>query len=162
MNPDEVRIEWSRQIEETIILLGRHPNHIDSHHGPHRMEQFADIYLELASKFEISARSGTDELLGKMRKLDIDGPDRVIREWTGRGLDLNSLIGQLQRQLDEGGGRSIELVCHPAFCDAHLEQISSLSTERDNDRVVLLQLLASGWLRANGLNLVAYEDLRLS
>ncbi len=35
-NPEEVEVEWTRQIELTGDLLGGPPSHLDSHHGVHR------------------------------------------------------------------------------------------------------------------------------
>jgi predicted glycoside hydrolase/deacetylase ChbG (UPF0249 family) len=160
-DPDHVYKEWKLQIDSAIKSLGCPPSHLDSHHGFHRLPQFNDVYVALASEYGTSARSGTAELDETMRISEVPYLDRVIREWTGRWLGVDGIHDILNSILsEERKPQTVELASHPGYCDDYLRSISTLNEARDGDRTALMQLAKSDWLSQNGFELTSYVALR--
>jgi predicted glycoside hydrolase/deacetylase ChbG (UPF0249 family) len=158
--PDEVEREWGRQIELTASLLGGLPSHLDSHHGAHRLPHLTDVYLQLAKTYGIPVRTGNPDVERGMRSAGLNGPERVIREWTGRNAGATGIRNVLESiGASSTPPRTVELVSHPGYSDEYLRSISTLNTARDQDRTALLELARSGWLAENGFKLVPYSTL---
>lgn len=158
INLSEVELEWSRQVELGIELLGGLPTHIDSHHGVHRLPHLVDIYLSLAKKFGVSVRGGLDKGLEQKRKrAHILGSSYLIRDWTGRFLDVNTLLTKISDAMTASEkGDVVELVTHPGYCDDYLISVSALNTAREHDFHILMQLANEGFWNFNNVVLVRY------
>lgn len=159
-NPDEVLLEWRRQIEHVGSLLGTSPTHLDSHHGVHRIPKFTPIYLMLAQEFKLPVRGGktVDQVVGEA--YGVQTTRIAVSTWTGRGLsasELKATILGIVSALPEPG--VVEIVTHPGFNDSALETISSLNRMRDNDHAVLMELARESWLKTHGIPLVRFPSL---
>ncbi len=160
-NPEEVEVEWTRQIELTGDLLGGPPSHLDSHHGVHRSPHLVDTFLSLAKRYELPIRSGSPELDAKMRSLHVRGPEKVIREWTGRSMGVSGIRELLNSAVSVPlPPDGIVLVSHPGYCDDELLSISTLNTAREGDRIALAELRSTNWLGRNGFELVSYSSFQ--
>lgn len=158
VDPADVEREWLRQIDVVTELLGGLPTHLDSHRGVHRLPDCSDVYLSIASKLKIPVRGGGScEFEEKMRSANVPGTTKLLRDWTGRFLDVFNLKEMLKTAASGiMDGDIIEVVTHPGYWDNYLESISSLSRARDEDRIALEILTEENWLTANGFTLVAY------
>jgi chitin disaccharide deacetylase len=159
VRPDagEVRLEWSRQVEEFEAAYGFMPTHLDSHHGVHRMDGISEVYWELASKWNIPVRSADSAWNERMKTASIVGPDWVDSNWTGGNLGLAALQSSI---LDGFAlGEIGEIVVHPGYSDEALCKVSSWTEVREKDMADLKALCVSGWLREQGIQLVSYKSL---
>lgn len=160
-NLHEVEKEWRRQISNAFELLESSPTHLDSHHGVHRIPELFDIYIKLASEYKIPIRGfGEGAIRNRIEKECIPASIALVREWTGKSLDFNSLIDYIQSCFRKYPNETIvELVCHPGYCDEYLKNISSLSIARENDHNELLKLKKSNWFEENGYKLISFKDV---
>jgi predicted glycoside hydrolase/deacetylase ChbG (UPF0249 family) len=160
MSPDEVELEWTRQIEYVSTLLGRLPSHMDTHHGAHRVPVLTPVYFRLARKFSLPVRGGIYVNQFASQAQGVLASTLVLNQWTGKGLsaqNLKTLITSGQQHLGTSG--ILEIVSHPGFNDPKLELISSLNKARENDHAVLMQLSDDAWLASQDLPLVRFPSL---
>lgn len=160
-DPGHVRREWRAQISLAADLLGGSPTHMDSHHGFHRNERFAEVYLDLAQEFRLPVRGGEGHLAARMAELGVRGSTAFVRGWSGQGKKTDFLKEQilvLAAGLRED--QVLEVTTHPGYTDAYLESISSMNVAREGDRSTVAQLASEGWLQENGLTLVRYPTFQ--
>jgi chitin disaccharide deacetylase len=160
MRPQEVELEWGRQIERVSELLGCLPTHLDSHHGAHRVPSLTPVYLRLAKRFGLPVRGGT--AIGQIQTGGTPSSTLVLNRWTGRGNDREALKRMILDGVDVIGPNGVlEIVTHPGFNDRVLEAISTLNRAREGDHTELILLAKENWLADNGISLVRYPDLRI-
>lgn len=158
--PHEVEKEWRRQINTACDLLGGLPTHIDSHHGVHRIPELFGIYRKLADEFGIPMRGAVSgpikEIIVKDR---LKATVAIVREWTGRMLDSNNLLNQIETvSTTNPDEKIIEVISHPGYSDDYLKSISSFSTVRENDHAVLFELAKQGWWKTANYKKISYRD----
>lgn len=159
MNPAEVEVEWSRQIELVADILGRLPSHLDTHHGAHRIPSLTPVYFRLAQRYKVPVRGGTE--LGQFASWgeEVARSTLAINQWTGRGLDCDKLKEMIIKYVAMlNADEVLEVVTHPGYCDDLLRSISSLNVERENDHRVLMQLATEDWLESHGHELVRFPS----
>lgn len=159
INPDEVALEWERQIVATAEALGCAPSHLDSHHGVHRIPHLIPVYLELASKYGLCARGG--QVLGQIdgTRYGVRTSDICTSLWTGQNGTVESFEKMVKESLPLVGEGALEICTHPGFCDDQLMQSSSWNTVRESDYRVLDSLARSGWLHANNISLDRFQNV---
>lgn len=156
-NPDEVRIEWRRQIETVWKLLGGKPSHLDSHQGAHRQPHLSPIYLELAASHCLPVRGGVRIGQIPSEALGISGSSLSLSEWTGRQLSADSLIELLlEKRKLLAVDQVLEVVSHPGYSDDQLRSVSSLNDARTSDFEALIELHRQRALHRHGFELVSY------
>jgi predicted glycoside hydrolase/deacetylase ChbG (UPF0249 family) len=163
MSPEEVELEWTRQIEHVATLLGRRPSHLDSHHGVHRFPNLMPVYFRLARRFELPIRGEVFAGQFADQAQDVCSSTLVLCKWTGRGLSaqhLKDVVITTRQRLQDGD--VLEIVVHPGFSDPELESISSLNRARLNDHQVLLQLADEAWFSSQGMPVVRYPSLQVA
>lgn len=159
LRPAEVESEWRAQIQLATCLLEAAPSHLDSHHGAHHVEPFADVFVKLALEFGLPVRDRT-----AMREMNpgvaLTGSDVVLYEWTATGAGLEGLKAEITRALARSNSYQVlELVTHPGFSGEELRRVSALNDRREHDMTCLLELARSKWLSATGIELVNFATL---
>jgi chitin disaccharide deacetylase len=155
-----VELEWRRQIEVASSMLGTSPTHLDSHRGVHRIPEFFEIYVRLASELKIPIRGAGGEIGTRMRSDGVPGTVALVREWTGRSLGPDALRRVTREVVQTHPNEHvIEVISHPGYNDNYLASLSSLSQAREDDHNALLQLFREGWLEADGYTLASHADL---
>lgn len=159
INPEEVELEWERQIIKTAETLGHTPSHLDSHHGRHRIKELTPIYLKLAEKYGIPVRGGKS--LGEIdtRNRKISSTTLVEVDWTGQNKSSEEFKTIVRRKLSLVGEGVLEIVTHPGYCDDDLMASSSWNTVRENDYAVLLAIAKEDWFKKEGINLRRFSEL---
>lgn len=160
INPDEIELEWERQIVRVSEILGHKPSHIDSHHGIHREPECTSVYLKLAAKYEIPVRGGRH--FGQIDGSNIGVPSTAlcISDWTGQNEPLSFLTSSIEKALPTVGDGVLEIVAHPGYLDDDLIKSSSWNSVRENDHIVLSQMAESKWLNQNNIELVSFPDFQ--
>lgn len=155
--PDEIALEWERQIIKTMEALDGKPSHLDCHHGVHRKPHLTSVYFDLAQKYGFSVR-GDETIIKIGQARNIKTTAFLEKEWTGQ----NEPLGFLQQKITDAFEKTpegvVEIVAHPGFCDEDLIKSSPWNTVRENDHNVLIELAQSGWLKEQGIELVRHPD----
>ena len=159
INPEEIEIEWERQIVKVMEALERKPSHLDSHHGVHRKTELTPIYLKLAKKYKIPVRGGRalNQIDGK--PYGVASSAIAFSDWTGQNKDINELKQIILESLEQVEEGIPELVVHPGFCDEELIASSTWNSVRENDHNVLLALSEEKWLEQNNITLSCYPKI---
>jgi predicted glycoside hydrolase/deacetylase ChbG (UPF0249 family) len=151
INPDEVALEWQRQILETADALGRMPSHLDSHHGVHRKSDLIPIYLGLASKYGLAVRGGTASQQIDSSSCGVRASKLCTSDWTGKNGTVESFKQMVHDALSLVGDGILEICTHPGFSDEALIHASSWNTVRETDYKVLRSLAEEGWFKEQGI-----------
>lgn len=159
INPEEVLLEWERQILKVIDVLGQKPSHLDCHHGSHRKPELTPVYLELAKKYDIPVRGGKE--VGQIDGSSFGVKSTAICEgqWTGQNKNVSFLKEKILEKLDIVNDEVVEVISHPGYCDEELIASSSWNEVRENDYKVLLQLKEEKWLENNSIELTHFNKM---
>ncbi len=182
----ELRAEYSAQVERFVCLAGRLPDHLDCHHFVHLYPPFfqlyADVAVELAlplrvpfpveADFKAALRTlpflegfPEDHVRGMiatnsalLRARDLAHPDRFVGAFFGKqALALGFLI-DLLAALPEGIS---ELMCHPGYVDESLSS-STYRTEREEELRLLTDPAALLAIDSLGIELTTFSALKAS
>ena len=146
---EAVRAELRRQVEGFRELVGRDPDHLDSHRHVHRQEHLFDVFREQAAELHVPLRfDGTVNYVGHFY---------AQWEWKVTVLDRISpetLCGLLRDMVGEGW---TELACHPGYMPA------GTTTVYGHEREVELRTLCDPGVRATvdaeGIELASFAAL---
>jgi predicted glycoside hydrolase/deacetylase ChbG (UPF0249 family) len=140
---DALRAELMRQVERFRVLVGRDPQHLDSHHNVHLLPPALAPFAELASSLGITLRG----------RSEIRYFSSFFGQWDGEThleqIGVASLLEMLEREVGEG---VTELGCHPGYVDAILE--STYAIERETELRTLCDARAREALDELGIVLV--------
>ena len=145
---EDLRAELRRQHERFVMLMGRAPTHLDSHHNVHRDRGLAEGFVELARSTGLPLRGHS--------------PARYFSsfygQWGGRShpehVGVESLLRMLETEVGEG---VTELSCHPGYVDPR--EPSSYTVEREVERSTLCDARVRAAIEAQGITLVSFHDL---
>ncbi len=138
-----LRAELRRQVDRFRVLVGRDPQHLDSHHNVHLLAPALDPFAELASSLGITLRGHSE----------IRYFSNFFGQWDGEThleqIGVESLIEMLEREVGEG---VTELGCHPGYVDPMLE--STYAIERETELRTLCDVRVREALEALDIVLV--------
>jgi predicted glycoside hydrolase/deacetylase ChbG (UPF0249 family) len=127
----ELEKEWTAQIE-SFIRSGLKPNHFDSHHHVHTIEEFLPVVQKLAKKFNLPVRlNGLNGIEGVEGYSDI-----CLFDFYGPTATADYFDKLSKKDLDE---KTVEIMCHPAYMDNLLLSGSSYNTTRLDELDILLK-----------------------
>ncbi len=161
LNLDELRAEWTAQIERFLALSGQAPDHLDSHHFIHLYPSFFGVYVELAAQFGLPMRTPfppheeweklvvtipflegvpprqVQDMLDQDKRLAqskaVPHPDLYIGRFFGpEALTLENLLSILE---EVPAGVS-EMMCHPGLVDEGLAA-STYAAPREKELALL-------------------------
>ncbi|MHB0914431.1 MAG: carbohydrate deacetylase [Thermoleophilia bacterium] len=164
----ELEIEIDGQIER-CRRLGVEPTHIDSHHNLHVHPRLRSVIQRVCRRQGISKARAYRALspAGSVGAflvsvlalappgLALAAPDSLL------GLEPSvsrDYAASLARAIDRRVG-TLELMCHPGYCDASLRAVSSYNIEREAELRSLLSPELGRLLAQAGVELVSYREL---
>lgn len=176
LDPDQVRSEWSAQVERFVKITGRNPDHLDSHH---HTSYFSPVLFRIM--LEISKQLGCGirpPLSGQGGGLPLDlppelasqpmdfipsllaefappSPDNFYSSFYDQDATLDSLLNLLA-DLPDGVS---ELMCHPGFIDPEIMTVSSYNSQRESERQILTDPILLAFLQDNLIHLKNYSHL---
>lgn len=125
VNQEELYQEWKAQIDKFISIMKRKPSHLDSHHHVHLLPGNIDIALKLAKEYQIPLRQET--------YLQDEYEEVIFEEiFYAKNTNLEAIKTIINRDND-----IFEFMCHPAFIDWKLYNISSYNLNRANELNIL-------------------------
>ncbi len=176
LDASEVAAEWRAQVERFVAIVGRAPDHLDSHHHVSYWSPLLfRAMLGLAREYRCAIRLPTGEdaqradaglsgvsvqplavwsgpLLQEFRPRC---PDRLDTSFFGPSATREHLL-DLLGQLIEG---TTELMCHPGHADALLLAGSGYSREREFELAVLTSSEVLRSVRERGIELIGFGRL---
>lgn len=145
-----IKFEFERQLKKFVHLVGRYPDHLDSHHSTHLTHpKIWSVVREYANKLKIPVR-------GAKEFNSIDS----FYGWGKKGLtDLTrinpaSLI-KILSGLKEGVN---DITCHPGVYDDTLAKTTSYAAEREFELNTLINPKVKNYLVRKNIRLVSWKE----
>lgn len=145
---EELYKEWKAQLELFIQTAGKKPTHIDSHHHVHLLPGHIEVAKKLASEYDIPLRQRdqVDERYEYARCLDHMYDELVTVEFMKSELDCDQEI--------------VEYMCHPAYIDQRLYDMSSYCLPRMKELVLIRSNEMKDFITENNIELINYSNLK--
>lgn len=125
----ELEKEWTAQVER-FIETGLKPTHLDSHHHIHTIVELQSVVRKLSKKFGLPVRrNGRISIEGVEPTADIS-----IFDFYSEGVK-EDYFAMLSNQLEDG--ITAEIMCHPAYLDKTLLNLSSYTFKRLTELEIL-------------------------
>ncbi len=176
LDPQEVKAEWSAQIEKFVSITGRPPDHLDSHHhvsflSPHLFK----VMLDLAQRYDCAIRFPTGESASEIlaefpagsaracwesnlylvNQYQPSHPDKFVSSFYDEGASQMALLNLLGN-LPEG---TTEVMCHPGYADAGLVGRSVYLKQRQAEVSILTAPEVIGFVKTREIELINFGDL---
>ncbi|MGC4377482.1 chitin disaccharide deacetylase [Fictibacillus sp. Mic-4] len=126
---DELEREWSAQIE-VFLSSGLKPTHFDSHHHMHGIREFYPVVQKLSEKYQLPVRKCNEELEGIPSFTDV-----FFHDFYGETI-AGDYFEHLSERVEDG--KTVEVMCHPAYIDVELMSSSSYNIARLNETEILM------------------------
>lgn len=137
-----VAAELERQIVKFINIVGRQPDHIDTHKRHTTDAGIKNILETYAKKHNLPVRNFNAKHIGSF---GINSGD--------------SSVAQLKRSIDEATEKYNELMTHCGYSDDYLREHSSYSDLREDELITLCSAEIKQYIHAQGLILVNWNSL---
>jgi predicted glycoside hydrolase/deacetylase ChbG (UPF0249 family) len=164
---DDVKREWTSQIEAFIQAAGRKPTHLDSHH--HSSYFSPDLFhkmLELAQEYDCAIRFPFTEFSSELEETAKYAPDFVqefnpprpdvffvnFYDQTATKENLLTII----HNVPEG---TSEIMCHPGFVDEAFAHESVYNFQRERELKILTDPAIKEAIGSQGIRLISFADL---
>ena len=149
---DELYVEWKAQMERFIEIMGRKPTHIDSHHHVHSLPWHMEVTMRLSKEYDLPVRLLPDQY-------PVDYPYCKAPMIRGFYEDTATLDYFMTNNFGLWDHEIAEVMCHPAFLDERLINMSSYNIPRTRELAVLRDPRLKAWVKENGIELITFEQL---
>ena len=182
IHPAQVEKEWRAQLAAFRAVFGV-PDHLDSHHHIHLFPSLFNIFCQLAVELSLPVRfpvqvenipainilpfsfadgielhnSQWREEQSLLNLIKLSYPDHFMDNFFYLYKDQPEIIQQIITAFPEGIS---ELMCHPGYTSTRLSQISTYTTRREEELVVLKRKSTRAILKNAGIDLIRFSDLR--
>lgn len=156
----DVEHEWCSQIQ-WLRNKGIEPTHLDSHHHFHLHPQLFPVTCRLAREFALPIRSlphGWPKEGAYDGLISLPHPDVSLVDFYSDGVGEDFFTG-LFHTLPDLRGKTVEVMCHPAYLDDFLLAASSYNLPRVRELQVLKSPAVADWVVENGVELINYRQL---
>lgn len=145
---EELYREWKAQMEKFIEITGHKPTHIDSHHHVHLLPWHVDVAKRLAKEYDVPMRQ-REQVLETYEYVRCD--DRMY------GDDANMDFVKNALSTDE---EILEFMCHPAYIDQRLYDMTSYGLPRMKELELLLSPELKQFIKDNDIELINFSDIQ--
>ena len=164
---DDVKREWSAQIEAFIQAAGRKPTHLDSHH--HSSYFSPDLFhkmLELAQEYNCAIRFPFSEVSSELaetakyalefvQEFNPRRPDVFFVKFYDQTATKENLLNIIQ-SVPQG---TSEIMCHPGFVDVAFARESVYNFQRERELKILTDPEIKQAIEAQEIQLINFADL---
>ncbi|WP_062268633.1 chitin disaccharide deacetylase [Endozoicomonas arenosclerae] len=150
--PEEVEKEFRAQIDH-FISLGLKPTHLDSHHHCYGHPVAYPVVKKIASEMGIPLRTVDSKEVSTIGEYSY----RFSDEFYGDVSEAMLLEIVDQEIASQGSNCILELMCHPAFIDPALYQMSSYCIQRVKETEILNSESLKQKLADRGVELTDYN-----
>lgn len=144
---EELYREWKAQIEKFIEMAGHKPTHIDSHHHVHLLPWHIEVTKRLAKEYDLPIRQ---------REQIIDTYPYIPVYDKMYGEDANY---QYVTKVFESHEGPLEFMCHPAYLDQRLYDMSSYNLPRMKELELLTSPELKEFIQKNHIELINFSHL---
>lgn len=145
---DDVQSELDRQVAKFVSIVGREPDHIDTHKTP-----------KAAVRLTETLRAYADSHGVPVRRL---GYAKYINTYFGFRTGGDVSIDQLKLAIDQATDEYNELMCHVGYVDDYLREHSSYSDPREDELKAIRSPEIRQYIDEKGLELVSWRALRVN
>lgn len=153
--PEEAERELWAQVNAFLMLLGRPPTHLDSHHHVGRFSPIREIIWGLARELGVPVRSQDPEVRRAVRAAGLRTPDHFFGE---SGPDPYWSVERLLAHLAALPDGVSEFMTHPGYFDADLAY-SRYGKQREVELQGLTDPAVRGAVEGHGIALCHFGDL---
>lgn len=137
-----VKAELERQIEKFVAIVGKNPDHLDTHKRHTTDEGIKEVLEDYAKAHNIPVRVFNAKHIGSF------------------GINSNDAsVAQLKRSIDEATEAYNELMAHVGYSDDYLRVHSSYSDPREEELKSLCNPEIKQYIQEQGLILVNWTSL---
>lgn len=145
----EIEREYTAQIEK-VLATGIPVTHLDVHHN---IEEFVHpIENKLAEKYDLAIRSHESNTTAKVKE-----PGTFSNRFYGEHATLEILQEVINEHRDTD--KVVEFMCHPAYFDNRLKNITSYNMERVEELELLTNPRIMEFLNQGEIELVNFREL---
>lgn len=145
-----IKFEFERQLKRFVHLVGRYPDHLDSHHNTHlTYPKIWSVVREYANKLKIPIRgakefNSIDSFYGQDNK-GITDLTRI------NPLSLLKILSGLKEGIND-------ITCHPGVYDDTLAKTTSYAREREVELKTLTDPKIKNYLIKKNIRLVSWKE----
>lgn len=138
----DVEAELKRQIEKFVSIVGKMPDHIDTHKR-HTIDEGIKEVLELyAKEHNLPVRNFNAKHIGSF------------------GINSNDAsVAQLKRSIDEVADENNELMTHCGYSDDYLREHSSYNEPREQELAAICDPSIKEYITDKGLQLINWRQI---
>ena len=146
----EVEKEWMMQIG-AFYEMGLTPTHFDSHMHVHRYKELKPVIAAIQQKYKLPVRN----LFQYRNKMAIvkAGFDKSFYNRNANTATLEKVIRDIR------DNEVLELMCHPAYCDEALIQVSGYNQMPEKELELLCNPTLQDLLRTCGVSLINFNEV---
>lgn len=134
-----VQEELDRQIEKFISIVGREPDHLDSHKKHTTTEGIKEVLEAYAAKNNVPVRD-----FGYAKYIDV---------FFGFHSDDDVSVSQLKRAVDLATDEYNEIMCHVGYSDDYLREHSSYNDPREQELASICDPVIKAYIAEKELEL---------
>ena len=138
----DVEAELKRQIEKFVAIVGKKPDHIDTHKRHTTDEGIREVLETYPKTHNIPVRIFNAKHIGSFGVNSNDGS-----------------VAQLKRSIDETTDENNELMTHCGYSDDYLRKHSSYSDPREQELASILDPSIQEYIRDKGLQLINWRQI---
>lgn len=143
-----VQTELNRQIEKFVSIVGREPDHLDSHKKHTTTEGIKDVLEAYAAKNNVPVRD-----FGNAKYIDV---------FFGFHSNGDVSVDQLKRAIDLATDECNEIMCHVGYSDDYLREHSSYNDPREQELVSICDPTTKQYIAEKGLELCNWRQIETS
>lgn len=137
--------ELERQIGKFISIVGRQPDHLDSHIKLTTTEGIKEVLQVYAEKLNVPVRDF--------------GYAKFIDMFFGFNSNGDVSPGQLKKAIDQATDEYNEIMCHVGYSDDYLRGHSTYNNPREDELKSICSPEIKQYIQERGLTLVNWRDL---
>lgn len=151
LNYEEVYRELEAQFNRFVDIMGRLPDHIDSHHFTSSYPRVHEQAKKFAYQYDLPVRYTHDYIESNYEKV----------EFSNRFYAGNVSIEYFTKDFDNMLSKeAFEIMSHPAFVDQFVMDNSSYNVQRCKELDVLCDPRLKEWIKENNVEMITFGDLK--
>lgn len=139
----DVEAELKRQIETFVAIIGRMPDHIDTHKRHTTDEGIQEVLEAYARRHDIPVRNLSAKHIGSFGINSDDGS-----------------VAQLKRSIDEATDEYNELMTHCGYSDSYLREHSSYNDPREQELASICDPSIEQYLANKNIELINWRRIQ--
>lgn len=137
-----VKAELEKQIEKFVAIVGKMPDHLDTHKRHTTEEDIKEVLKEYAKTHNIPVRNFNAKHIDSF------------------GINSNDAsIAQLQRSIDKATDEYNELMTHCGYSDDYLREHSSYNNPREQELASICDPSIKQYITDKGLQLINWRQI---